>query len=122
MSDEARAWTQDEIRDQFLHALAGKVRYWASCKGPESVNERLEGLAFSFLNLLDGTTGFPSIDMIAHPHESDKAFCEAEGENYFPPPPEYHADTVVFNDGGYMHDIWFKGYAPFTRAPETPNG
>ncbi len=117
--DEPRAWTKEEVRDRFLHMLAGQVRFWATCKGPESVSDRLEGLAFSFLNLLDGTAGFPAVDLIAGPHETDKAFHEAEGENYFPPAPEYPEGTVVFNDDVYMHDLWYQGYAPFTRVPKT---
>lgn len=111
-----REFTEDEMRERFLGQLRTYVHYWATVKDPyckvgeTDIHARLSGLAFSFLNILDGTTdGLPSLEVVPHPHESDKQFHIDEGENYWPPftLPE-GTKTIHGNvDGEVMlHDCW----------------
>jgi hypothetical protein len=89
----SRAYTAEEARATFLSAVRGAVRYWASL--PENdratgeqmtVLSRCDGVAFSILNILDGTSSaMPAIDMLLAPHETDKQFFIDEGENWYEP-------------------------------------
>ncbi len=98
---EARAWTAEEVKEQFLDHLRGLVPYWAKVEG-RTVEEKLSGLLHSVLCIFDGVTAdLPSMNISLAPHEDDKAFCIDEGENW------YESD-MVFNDGGYLHEEWYK--------------
>jgi hypothetical protein len=71
----SRAYTEEEARDQFLDRIRHLTRYWA--KQPnQSPLERCEGLAFSVLNIIDGTSGGfrCTLDIMLNPHPDDKQF------------------------------------------------
>lgn len=46
--------TRDEMREEFLKALAWRVRYWLYEERAVTPQQKLEGLAFGFLTILDG--------------------------------------------------------------------
>lgn len=101
----SRAYTPEEVRERLLETMRSYVDYWATvevneiAKGPD-IRRRLDGLAFSILNIFDGTSSeLPAFDLIPSPHPSDKAFHEAEGENYF--------EAVVINADVHLHDEWY---------------
>lgn len=108
-----RAYTVDEMRQMFLEQLDGITKYWATCdvNQPEfkavvaakgEALYRLEGLAFSFLVMLDGgTMDLPSFNLSPSPHSSDKAFNQGEGKNWWPD------DDVVINNC-QLHELWSK--------------
>lgn len=97
----SRAYTPEEVRKQFLDAVRGYVSYWDKLEGEHSVTDRLNGLAFSILNIIDGTSmSLPAFDLIPHPHEDDKEYHISQGENYYEP--------VVINDGDYLHDQYYQ--------------
>ncbi len=79
-----RAYTADEISAMFLAQVRVYVDYWE--KQPDlSARQRLEGLAFSMLVMLDGgQPDLPSFKVIPFPSPGDRAFHKARGENWFP--------------------------------------
>ena len=80
-----RAMTEEEVRNAFLEQVRAMVRYWASNSvDDKSVERRLDGLAFSILVILDGGSALPGFTVTPNPHESDKSFHIAEGENWWP--------------------------------------
>lgn len=96
----SRAYTKEEVRKMFLDKVRSSVDCWAKTPG-RTEKEKLEGLAFTILVLLDGGTDLPSFLVIPSPHESDKEYCEDRNENYFPEPkvPENSCDIA-----GCLHE------------------
>lgn len=92
----SRAYTEEEVRMEFLNYIAGMAYYWAKQPGLTDL-EKCNGLAFSVLTLIDGGTFMPSFDLIPCPHEEDKDFHIEEGENWYEP-------TVINNC--QLHELW----------------
>lgn len=90
---EPRAVTADELRDRLLDHIRTMAAYWAKLPDvdratgkPITIRDRCDGVAFSILAALDGSSGaLPGFDLIARPHESDKAYCQANRENWIEP-------------------------------------
>lgn len=88
---DPRAFTPEEVRDQFLHNMRGIAEYWASRSG-KTTQECCKGAIFSVLSLLDGSgMGFPAVSLSLAPHPDDKEYCKKKGENWYEP-------GMVFND------------------------
>jgi hypothetical protein len=103
-----RALTKDECLDRFLDCVRANVEYWADparethLGRPQSVKERMEGLAFSILNLIDGMSGgHPAILLKMDPHPLDKAYLRRAGENWTPA-------GIVINDESMLHELFYK--------------
>ena len=105
----SRAYTTEEVRDQFMEHVRRLAAYWAnlpdidSATGrPLTVRGRCEGVAFSILNVIDGTSmALPSFDLVAKPHEDDKEFHIENEENWIEP------DTVI-NGDCLLHEMFYK--------------
>lgn len=99
----SRAYTEEEIRDQFLRHVRTLSRYWAGLDGSNveedrSTEDRLDGLAFSILAAIDGSsTWLPGFKLIPNPHPDDKAYHKERDENYYP-------DDVDIAGG--LHELW----------------
>lgn len=107
-TDEPRAYTREECREMLLDHLRRVAHYWATTNGPDgpkTVRERLDGLVFSFLVLLDGGSGdMPAFSIAPDPHPTDREYRQSEGENWWPEDGE--------DIGGSLHEQWCKGGAP----------
>ena len=98
-----REFTTEEIRAKVIDHIRNMVNYWGSLPSKTEI-ERLEGLAFSILVMLDGnTTDIPGFMLIPNPHESDKEYLISCGENYYPYSKPHKNDV-----GGSLHDEFFK--------------
>lgn len=102
----SRAITKEEAREMVLEHIRGLVQYWDTESRATTSREKLEGLAFSVLNIFDGTSSLPAFDIAVRPHPDDKAYHEAEGSNYF-------EDGMVINDDCHLHELF---YRPRTEA------
>lgn len=101
MSDEARAYTKEEVREEFLAHLRHLAVYWANVEG-QTVQELVEGALFSALNVFDGTSmSLPMFDLVLRPHPDDQAYHVQHGENWY-------EDGMVINDDVYLHDEFYK--------------
>jgi len=95
-----RAKTEEEARGEFLDQIRMYVSHWEGASD-RTVRERLDGLAFSILNIFDGTAAdFPAVDIVLRPHPDDEAFCRESGEDWF-------QDGQVINNC-YLHDLWYQ--------------
>lgn len=86
-NDRPHELTAEECRAEFFAHIKEMVHYWAgSNSGPPDrpIEERLSGLAFSILVLLDGGTHIPAFSVVTRPHPDDKAYCRKNGENWWP--------------------------------------
>ena len=101
MTDQPRAYTRDEVRDLFLDTIHRMVDYWVKVRDPEyeSIQRRLEGLAFSILVILDGESGLPDFKVIPSPHPDNQKFHQEKGQNWFP-------DDV--NIAGELHEEFYR--------------
>lgn len=114
MSDKPRQHTQKEMQDFFLHHLWQVVRYWEKVEDsplphnnftitPKTVAERLEGMAFSFLAMLDGSCmDLPSFEVYPSPHPEDKEFHREEGENWW----ACEEDEISIHGQDALHELW----------------
>lgn len=102
---EPREYTVDEVREKFLDAVRNIVEYW---KNVENVDyeDRLGGVAFSILVLMDGgQIDIPEFILAPNPHPEDKDYLIGEDENYFP---ENYQSDINCNIGGYLHELFHK--------------
>ena len=74
--------------------------YWAN-EERATVREKCDGVAFSILNIFDGTSGgMPAFDLLVSPHPDDKQYHINEGSNYYEP-------GMMINDC-HLHDMYYK--------------
>src|SRR5688500_7730912 len=99
----------EEIRREFLDHVWTRIDFWEGVEN-ESCRDKLEGLTHSLLALLDGSGDFPSVDLIVRPHPDDKAFLEAEGEDWYP-------DGCNFVSGVMLHEQLYRHSWPTNTAP-----
>lgn len=95
----SRAYTEEEVQEKFLNHIRLLVEYWS---GIEDYSKRqvLDGLAFSILNIFDGTTlELPALDISCSPHPEDKEYHQKEGENWYEP-------GMIINDC-MLHEMWY---------------
>ena len=86
MSDEPREYTAEEVRGMFFAQLRIMVDSWAGdFPKPKTTRERLSGLVFSILVMLDGHSGHgPGFRVCPNPHPGDKQYNIDDNENWFP--------------------------------------
>lgn len=111
MAEQPRALTKEEIRRKFLQHIARISKFWADLESekngqPISVQERLDGLAFSILVTLDGgELLFPGFVLAPNPHPEDMDYHKEHGTNWFPPITDIGDLTDI---GGHLHDEYYK--------------
>jgi len=101
-------YTEDEVRQAFLEHVWQTIDYWDGAYDQKvaqyACREKLEGLAFSLLAMLDGCSAdLPGFIVAPCPHPDDKAYLQGEGENWYP---ENHDTDIACDIGGGLHDIF----------------
>jgi len=100
---KGRRLTADEVRGRFLRAIWANVHEWAKSARCKNEQEKLEGLAFSILAILDGVVGFiPRFKVTPAPHSEDEPFLRAHGKDWYP------ADVDI---SGELHEAFYR-YRP----------
>jgi hypothetical protein len=85
---EPREYTSEEIREQFFDHIDRLIEYWGSDDVKHrNTQERLEGLAFSFLTMLDGApvNMLGGFRVFPNCHGGDPEYLKDQGENWWPP-------------------------------------
>jgi hypothetical protein len=90
--------TAEEVRVQVLAHIRHLSKYWATLLD-KTIQDRCDGLAFSILNIFDGTTTLPAFDLVVRPHPDDKQFHINEGSDWY-------EDGMVVNDC-MMHEEFY---------------
>ena len=88
----SRAWTEEEIREQFLDHVRNTIDYWKTVDldlkvfpNEDELTRRMNGLAFSILTALDGEAmAVPGFKVIPNSHPDDKQYYIDNGENWYP--------------------------------------
>jgi hypothetical protein len=106
ITEGSRAYTEEEIREALLKKIWMYIDYWYKESRVSDTREKLEGLAFSLLAMLDGSNAdIPGFKIIPSPHKDDKKYHIHLGENYYP-------DNVDI--GGFLHELFH------SNRPEAP--
>lgn len=106
----SRELTEDEVRKQFLKLVWDYIEYWDKLPD-KTCRERLEGLAFGMLVILDGESAeLPGFVVAPDPHPDDKEYHKERGENWFP---ENHESDTNCDIGGCLHELFFKAKKVF---------
>ena len=94
-------YTKEEVREMFLDHIRCLVKYWDQVD-TKNTEEKLDGLAFSMLNIFDGSTiPFPAFDIVAKTHPNDKDYCKENNERWF-------EDGTIINDDVMLHEIFYR--------------
>ena len=114
-----REYTAEEIQEKFFSQLYVMIKYWERIE-QENYKDKLEGLVFSILNILDGgSLGFPRVLLVPYPHPEDKEFHISEGENWFPQNTEVDKLAVgELSCNGQLHEAW----VVYKKKREEKNG
>jgi hypothetical protein len=98
---EPRAITREEAREKILTTIRGIVRYWAGLPNPDlSVWDRCDGVAFSILNIFDGSNvSLPAMNISLQPCEEDTAYNQEQGQNWYEP-------GMVINEDCQLHELY----------------
>lgn len=103
----SREYTTEEIREQFLDHIRAMVNYWDSIP-KETTKEKLDGLAFSILAALDGSSaGLPGFIVAPLPHQDDKQYNIENDENYYPENDEIE-NQIKGDIAGLLHELFYK--------------
>jgi hypothetical protein len=104
---EPREFTRDEVRTLLLEHIWGLIDDWDRNSRAATAREKLEGLAFSILAALDGSSvAIPSFVVAPCPGAGDRAYHASQGENWFP---ENHAlvNQIKSDLGGSLHGFFY---------------
>ena len=92
-----------ETADLFLREVCGNIFYWQRLED-KTEKEKLQGLAFSIMAMLDGTqVGLPQFIVAPNPHPDDRRFHIEAGANWFAENFEAE-DKANSNVGGMLHE------------------
>lgn len=98
---DPRAYTDDEVRDQFLNHLARTVRYWIREDRAPTITDKMTGLVHSILATIDGSdAALPGFILAPSPHPDDEQFHRDEGERWYP------RDETKHDIAGALHEQW----------------
>jgi len=102
MKEESRQHTTDEVRNQFLQMVWNEIDYWKKQKVSEQ--EKMEGVVFSILVMIDGDSAtLPPFILAPCPHQGDRNFLEEEGMNWYP---QNDNEQINGDIGGELHDMF----------------
>lgn len=97
----SRAKTVEEVREEFLDHIRMIASYWSNESRVTSAKERCDGVAFSILNIFDGTSGgMPAFDIVVRPHPDDQQFAIDNNKDYY-------EDGMMINDC-HLHEMYYK--------------
>lgn len=103
-------YTEDEVREMFIHHVRDLIRYWAHPERAQSIPDRLSGLAFSILSTLDGSScELPGFIVAPCPHPDDKAYHQNEGTDWFP---ENDDSKIECDIAGCLHELLYRDWTP----------
>lgn len=99
----SREKTMEEVREEFLGYIEMMINYWDDINS-KNTKEKLNGLAFSILSMLDGcSASLPAFIVAPFPHKDDKNFNIEEGNNYYP---ENNYTNIKCDIAGELHEFF----------------
>lgn len=117
MGHKAKEITREEARYLFLKHMVSMVDYWENESRATTSKEKLEGLLFSILAALDGSSAeIPGYILIPSTHDSDKEYAIKQGYDYYP-----HCEELpkgVYDIGGTLHEHLHEHLVKKVKRPD----
>ena len=102
-NSKPREYTDEEVREKLIKHLWSVLDYWLYETRTPDLRGKMEGLMFTILSTLDGSSmAVPGFSIIPSVHEDDKEHHKKFGENW------YNDERDI---GGYLHELLNK-YGP----------
>lgn len=96
-NSKPREYTKDEVKEKLIKHLCGVLEYWYNEIETNDTRDKMEGLLFSILSTLDGSSmDIPGFKLIPSIDPTDKDFHIKMGENWY-----NDKDDI----GGYLHEL-----------------
>jgi len=91
----------EEAKERFLDHVRKTVKYWQNLT-EETVEARIEGVAFSILAAIDGVSdGLPKFTLAPDPHPDDRMYRIELGLPWWP---ENYKGCIVADISGQLHE------------------
>jgi hypothetical protein len=103
--DEPEQYTEDQVREKFIENVWMLIDWWDKETRVENPRGKLEGLAHSFLVMLDGGGSLPKFIVSPDPHPDDKEFHKKEGESWYP---QNHKASISCDISGCLHEMLYR--------------
>lgn len=100
-----KEYSEEEVTEMVLGHIKVLIEHWEHESRAKTVGEKLEGLAFSILTMIDGSTNLPRFILAPDPHPDDKEYNIDNEEDYFP---ENQESNVVCDISGCLHELFYK--------------
>lgn len=79
-----REYTKDEVKEKLIKHLCSVLEYWYNETETNDTRDKMEGLLFTILSTLDGSSvDIPGFKLIPNIHSTDKDFKIKMGENWY---------------------------------------
>ena len=96
-----KEYSREEVREILLKKIKECIWYWE--KRDTSTKNKLSGLAFSILTVLDGDTlELPKFIVAPDPQPEDKDYCIRRYKNWFPE----NENDINCDLGGSLHEFF----------------
>ena len=97
-----RPYTKEEMREMFLYQCKQAAFYWSRVED-RTPREMCDGVVFSILNIIDGTSGgFPAaINLVMETHPDDKEYCISNDKKWV-------ENGQIINDDVMLHDCYYR--------------
>lgn len=106
---EPREFTTEEVREHVLDHIWGMIQYWHDEERNPTARQKLEGLAFSMLVMLDGGSGdIPGFIVTPTGDKDDEKFHREHAEDWYPYNSEKTENAITCDIGGGLHDEFHK--------------
>jgi len=95
-----RALTKEEMNAKIIEHVKALVKYWETVESPYA--SRVEGMAFSMLTMIDGSTmNVPPLSLYPDTSEDNIACAIRDGENYWP------NNKEAVNEQTMLHELFY---------------
>jgi hypothetical protein len=104
-----REFTEDECRERFLRRIWDLIDYYLRETRRAEVEQKLEGLAFSILSILDGASiQMPGFAVVPKGCSDDSVYHRVHGEDWWPYNRPEAMGAIKCDLSGSLHDLFYK--------------
>lgn len=116
-SNDNLVLTVEEARTKLLTTLSGYVDYWLDEARVQTAEEKMEGMVFSMLCVLDGgTVDMPGFLLIPNVSSQDASHHANLGNKHAPQVAVTVANAMDL--AGVLHELWYKVRKASKSAPK----
>lgn len=97
-------YNEEEVKEKFLNEVHDCVDYWED--HGTNTRDKLEGLAYSILNMIDGEhSNIPKFILAPDPYPEDRQYHMENHQRFYP---ENYNNNINCDISGGLHDLFYK--------------